>query len=184
MTVGAPVIAVLEEDGEWHEAVVVETKQASGKTGPPRVVVKFVEWPKVQENPRTQVVDLRDVDDDEDVEEAATEGECELCGRGLKLTFHHLIPKQTHSRYLANGRLPCCGVAEAALAKGMEPETTRHFLNSYGSMLCRFCHTTVHRFAPNAVLAERFSTVDALRETPQIQRFAAFAGRQKVTQRR
>ena len=95
-----------------------------------------------------------------------------------------LIPKSTHPRYLGH-RLPA-GVADAAVAHGLEIEAqpTRHFLNSYGVMLCGFCHTTVHNFAPNAVLAERFSTVEALREAPQIQRFVAFASRQKVTSRR
>lgn len=50
-------------------------------------------------------------------------------------------------------------------------------------MICRFCHSTVHRLAPNAVLAERFNTLDKLRAEPAIQQFVAFAARQRVGKR-
>ena len=42
-------------------------------------------------------------------------------------------------------------------------------------------HSTVHRLAPNAVLAERFNTVECLRAQPELAKFAAFAGRQRET---
>ena len=85
LATGAPVLAVLDEDGDWHEAVFVETKSsAGGVSGPPRIVVRFVEWPKVQETARANVVALNEVADDDGAEE--TEGQCEMCGRCLKLT--------------------------------------------------------------------------------------------------
>ena len=174
LTVGSAVVAVLAEDGEWHEAVVVETSQATASL--PRVVVRFKEWAKVQETARKDVVALSEVEAD-DADAECGEGECEMCGRSLKLTFHHLVPKQTHSRYLGN-RLPN-GVAAAATSQGLEPQASREFLNRYGVMVCGFCHSTIHRFAPNAVLAERFGTLDALLAAPEIQRFVAFAGRLK-----
>ena len=95
--------------------------------------------------------------------------------------FHHLIPKQTHSRYL--GKCLPAGVVEAAAARDLLAEPSRDFLNRYGSMLCRFCHSTVHRLAPNAVLAERFCTIKTLLSEPTIQRFIAFTARQKLTAR-
>ena len=39
----------------------------------------------------------------------------------------------------------------------------------------------MHRLAPNAVLAERFNTVECLRAQPELAKFAAFAGRQRET---
>lgn len=180
LTAGAAVLAVLDEDGMWHDAVV-ETK-SGGAGGPPRVLVRFVEWSKVQEMARVDVVSLAAVIDDDDANEAR-DGDCELCGRCLELTFHHLIPKETHARYLGKG-LPR-GVAEASVARGMDnPQPTREFLHSYGVMLCRYCHSAVHRFAPNAVLAQRFSTLEGLASAPEIARFVAFAAKQKVTSRK
>ena len=180
LALGDAVLAVLAEDGAWHEALVVE-KLAGGPGGPPRVVVRFSEWAKVQECPRRDVVSLQSVADDDD-EKPCREGDCELCARSLELTFHHLIPKETHARYL--GKALPSGVAEAAAANGLDPQPTREFLHSHGALLCRFCHSTVHRLAPNAVLAERFNTLEALRCAPEIERFVAFACRQKHTARR
>ena len=51
----------------------------------------------------------------------------------------------------------------------------------YGSELCRFCHSTVHRLAPNSVLAERFNTVDCLCAQPELAKFASFARSQRNT---
>ena len=57
-------------------------------------------------------------------------------------------------------------------------------LHSFGAILCRFCHSTVHRFAPNAALAERFNTLEKLQAQPAIERFVAYASRQRVRDRR
>ena len=94
---GSAVLAVLEEDGEWHGATVEKVVPAPSGEGPPVVVVRFNEWAKVQETKRTQVVALTEVADDEGATER--DGCCELCGREMKLTFHHLVPKETHGRY-------------------------------------------------------------------------------------
>lgn len=170
------------------------------------MLVRFVEWGKQQETPRFKIVRLTEMADDEGARES--EGDCELCGRCMKLTFHHLVwlrcsstpaptrmlqahclarmyfaqvPKETHNRYLGK-HLPA-GVAEAARAMDLDPQPSRDFLHQYGAMLCRFCHSTVHRFAPNAVLAERFNTIDKLLEQPTISGFIAFASRQRAGRR-
>ena len=274
---------------------MVKVVPAPSGEGPPVVVVRFSEWAKVQETKRTQVVALTEVPDDEGAAESS--GCCELCGRQMQLTFHHLLPKETHARcpstlepvdvprrpthqrwswparYLGK-RLPD-GVAAAATATGLgaAAEPTREFLNTYGAELCRFCtaaraeecpllatvhgatnrpytaptpplhrtearprregppresrrcrwfwpvpaqsrrcgrrtgtspmaidvdctlfpcsptclpwylpgHSTVHRLAPNAVLAERFNTVECLCAQPELAKFASFASRQRET---
>lgn len=182
LAVGTFVLAILEEDGDWHEAVVVEKTDAGGLGRAPQFAVRFAEWPKVQETSRAQIVSLAEVADDDDSGIAQSESsatECELCARSLQLTFHHLIPKETHQRYLTRGSLPE-GVAEVAIANGLEPHPlTREFLHRHGALLCRFCHSTVHRLAPNAVLAERFNTLEKLRASEGITRFVAYAARQK-----
>ena len=183
LIVGCSILAVLEEDGEWHEAVVTEKTDAGGLGRAPRFNVRFVEWAKVQETSRANIVSLAEVADDDagDGGEKAQSGACELCGRTLQLTFHHLIPKETHTRYLTRGSLPD-GVVDAALSKGLEPHPlSREFLHRYGTKLCRFCHTTVHRLAPNAVLAERFNTLEKLAAEEEITKFVAFAALQKMT---
>ena len=75
---------------------MVKVVPAPSGEGPPVVVVRFSEWPKVQETRRTQVVALTEVPNDEGATES--EGCCELCGRQMQLTFHHLLPKETHAR--------------------------------------------------------------------------------------
>ena len=173
LVAGDAVLAVLNEDGEWHEAIFVEKRATGGSAA--RVVVRFTEWGHLQET--TRVCACVEVADDDGSEE--TEGMCELCGRTLKLTFHHLIPKQTHSRYLRTGLPP--GVPEAAQLQGLEAQPCREFLHRYGARFCRFCHSTVHRLAPNSVLAERFNTLEKLRAQPEIVRFVAFASQQRLT---
>ncbi|KAL1510133.1 hypothetical protein AB1Y20_006465 [Prymnesium parvum] len=173
---GDAVLAVLQEDGDWHEAIVESLKLPPSGGGAPRVAVRFVEWQKLQETMRHKVISMVEVADDEGA--AESEGECEMCHRSMRLTFHHLVPKETHGRYLGKALPP--GVSEAARAAGMEPQPSRELLNRYGAMLCRFCHSTVHRFAPNAVLAERFNTVEKLLAQPEIESFVRFASRQRI----
>ncbi|PUU77013.1 hypothetical protein B9Z19DRAFT_1087181 [Tuber borchii] len=46
--------------------------------------------------------------------------------------------------------------------------------------LCRPCHSTVHRCAPNEVLAREYYTVALLLEREDIQRWRAYASKQRV----
>jgi len=48
---GEAVLAVLQEDGEWHEATVEEVSA----TLPRMLVVRFRQWPKLQSTPATEV---------------------------------------------------------------------------------------------------------------------------------
>ncbi|CAE8714559.1 unnamed protein product, partial [Polarella glacialis] len=130
---GDLVLAFLPEDGEWHHAMV-ERLLEEGLLG-----IVFIEYGKPQQVQSDDVRAMEDVADDGEGE--LQEGDCEMCKRSVLLTFHHLIPKDKHPTYLGR-RLP----------KGIEGEPTRGFLNSYGLMICRPCHNTVHRLASNEVL--------------------------------
>ena len=88
-----------------------------------------------------------------------TPDRCALCGRDRPLTFHHLVPKKVHSRRRVKRRFD-----REELQRGIH--------------LCRPCHRAVHHFVPHLELAERYHTLDALREHPDIARFVAWASKQ------
>ena len=104
-------------------------------------------------------------EDDEDAgndgdgdDETAGSGACELCGRDfVRLTRHHLRPRQLHSRLLAQG-------------------VSRETLN-LTTDLCRSCHSMVHRAESNSDLAAKFNTIEALRAHPALARWAVYAAR-------
>lgn len=101
----------------------------------------------------------------ETAEDELDDGTCQLCERDTKRTFHHLIPMETHKRYLKKGRLP------ANMSGG---ELTRVWLNTYGVMICRPCHTAVHLAEKNEVLAEEFNSLERLLSHPKIASFAKY----------
>lgn len=86
---------------------------------------------------------------------------CALCDRPAPdLTEHHLVPRSQHARL--RGR------------PGFDLERAR-----VGTVtLCTACHRTVHAELSARELAERFNTLEALREHPGIARFVAFVRRQ------
>ncbi|KIJ27521.1 hypothetical protein M422DRAFT_61135 [Sphaerobolus stellatus SS14] len=86
--------------------------------------------------------------------------ECEICGRAVPLTYHHLIPRSTHTK---------------VLKKGWHSE---NMINSV-AWLCRSCHSTVHRAASNEDLARYFYTVELLLEREDIQKWQKYAAKQR-----
>jgi hypothetical protein len=94
--------------------------------------------------------------------------ECEMCSRNMKLTFHHLIPKQLHSRYIKKRRLPNNLKHDAATMKIEE------FLKVYGIHVCRPCHSSIHRCYDNKVLAEEYNTLDRIMEDDKLKAWADF----------
>jgi len=129
--------------------------------------VLFLEYGKPQDTPVNSIRLMEMVVDDEEAEEALQLGKCEMCDREKLLTFHHLIPKDAHSTYLKK-RLP----------PGIEGEPTRHFLNTYGTMICRQCHSFVHRIAPNSELAKEYNTLQKIMDEPSVQAWVKWVGRQ------
>lgn len=170
--VGAVVSALLDEDEDWHEAGVEED------LGDGSFHLRFFEYAKPQKTLCANIRLLDSIVNDEGTEDALQEGECEMCHRQMLLTFHHLIPKDTHPTYLKKPR--------QLASVGIEGEPTRGFLNTYGTMVCSRCHSNIHALAPNVVLAKEFNTLDKILAHPKIQNWVEWAAKQTPhgTQRR
>ncbi|KAI4121324.1 MAG: hypothetical protein LQ338_006435, partial [Usnochroma carphineum] len=84
---------------------------------------------------------------------------CEICDRDwIPLSYHHLIPKQIHSK---------------AIKRGWHEEWR---LNSV-AWLCRACHSFVHRIASNEELARDYWTVERLMQREDVVAWAKWVGR-------
>jgi 5-methylcytosine-specific restriction endonuclease McrA len=84
---------------------------------------------------------------------------CEICSREhIPLTYHHLIPRQTHAK---------------AIKRGWHKDWE---LNKV-AWLCRACHNYVHKIASNEELAKEYYDVDLLLAREDVQKFAAWVGR-------
>lgn len=166
VTAGAHCLALLTEDGDWHEAVVKGVHDEGADAGAVvdltdvRYDVVFTEWGKPQVVSAAECVLLDDVADDSEEDES---GLCEMCGRTMPLTRHHLIPRVMHPRY-----------------KNKDPKKyTDAFLNTC-ALICRPCHNAVHRFKPNRELARSFNTVALLMAQDEIQRWTKWVATQPV----
>lgn len=91
-------------------------------------------------------------------EEEEEDGCCKICERNMRLTRHHLIPRETHKRYLKQGKY------------------TKEQLNQTAA-ICRMCHSAIHRFFTNVELGEHYNTVELLLEQDKIVRHAKWAAR-------
>lgn len=108
------------------------------------------------------------------------DGTCDMCERYIRRTFHHLIPKETHGKYLKKKRLPA-NIVESV--DGTGPTVSRFWLNSHGVMVCRNCHSAIHNAVPNDVLAEEYNTLDLLFTHPKIYAFAKYNSKQVVREK-
>ena len=93
--------------------------------------------------------------------DAGDEGLCELCDRCTPLTRHHLVPRTLHKEFRKLG-------------------WTKRDLEFGVAMLCRPCHSAVHRHATERELAEEYNTVEKLLEHEKIHAFARYASQQKA----
>ena len=210
--IGAPVLALLLEDGEWHPAILKdiqhqnndEDENAATKT---QYHVVFTEYEKPQVCGQGDVVAVADVLGDAAGESLGV-GDCELCARTMDVTFHHLVPKETHKRYLKKKKLPhnlnagdvvrsakgeCSSDVEegndggsAGRLRGcvmLKVECTSLFFNSYGASLCRPCHSFIHSAEDNIQLAEHYNTVELLLSHDKVATWVQYASKQKVFQK-
>jgi hypothetical protein len=92
---------------------------------------------------------------------ADAERNCQLCGRDVPLTFHHLIPRRNHRRRFFQRRFD------------------REEMRRRGAWLCRDCHRAIHRLYDERTLGERFNTLEALRADAAVQRHVAWVSRQR-----
>ncbi|NEQ44248.1 MAG: hypothetical protein F6K00_12115 [Leptolyngbya sp. SIOISBB] len=91
----------------------------------------------------------------------AQSGECPLCGRSLKLAFHHLIPKKLHRRTRFRKTY-----AKAELSQAI--------------WICRLCHDGLHDHYDERTLAKYFPTLESIQIDSKIQRHAEWLAKQKV----
>jgi len=101
---------------------------------------------------------------------------CDMCERHTKLTFHHLIPKETFSHYLKKNRLP----PNIDIPNFDKTFNLGRFLHSYGIYVCRPCHSAIHRCEANKVLAAEFNNLERLMLHPKISAWAKFNAKQKL----
>lgn len=96
-----------------------------------------------------------------EIEYQVPPGTCMLCERLMPLTWHHLYPKEVQKKFLRRGLM------------------TEEDRNS-GIRICRQCHNAVHRFFDNEMLAEKLHSVESLMQQESIQKWVAYASKQKA----
>ena len=88
---------------------------------------------------------------------------CELCGRSVSLTFHHLVPRGVHQRTRFIRRYG------------------KNEMRSSGLWICRLCHSGIHKIIPNEKdLAESYFTKELLLGHAGIARHVAWVSKQKT----
>eukprot|EP00755_Sulcionema_specki_P004393 Sspe_Gene.29965::Locus_14524_Transcript_1_1_Confidence_1.000_Length_847::g.29965::m.29965 len=100
-------------------------------------------------------------EEEDDEGEALLPGECELCERSMPITRHHVHPKMVWDwamKKLGKTKEECCSTIG----------------------VCRPCHNAIHRMADHKTLAEKYYTRELLLAAPAIQKFVAWAAKQKV----
>lgn len=88
---------------------------------------------------------------------------CQLCGRTMKhgTTSHHLVPRAVHRKSRYQKRFTRA-----------QMQTTVEF--------CADCHRAVHDLLPDEKeLADKYYTIELLREHPGIARFLQWVRKQK-----
>lgn len=124
------------------------------------------------------------------------EGECELCERYIRLTKHHLIPKSTWHRIIPRLKR-AAESSNASLEETLShllvttsnkddvslSTTTKYWkniLNKQTCLICRACHSAIHRFHSNETLAIEFNTVERLLGDEKVFKYAKWASKQRV----
>lgn len=86
---------------------------------------------------------------------------CELCGRAVPLTFHHLIPRSLHKK------------------RTIQAQFDKAERVSRGLWICRLCHRQIHRLYSRRRLAEELNSREALVGEPEMAKFLTWARKQK-----
>ena len=82
---------------------------------------------------------------------------CELCNRqASNLTKHHLIPKMRHRN------------------KRVQKMFTREQMHEQILVVCRACHSYLHRTISEKELALKYNTKQALLSHPEIRKFVSW----------
>ena len=99
-----------------------------------------------------------DTSNDIDQLDLIEDGCCLVCERKVRLTRHHLYPREVHRTLLKKG------YDNADLLKTID--------------VCRLCHNTIHRFHTNDELARSFYSLELLMEDPAFFKYAKWASAQ------
>ena len=86
---------------------------------------------------------------------------CALCGSGHTLTFHHLIPKTCHKNKWFRKNFELTDMRER------------------GIVVCRKCHSFIHKQFSEKELGREFNTLDKLANNERIKKFVVWKVKQK-----
>jgi len=120
-----------------------------------------------------ELLDLLDKVGDSDSKEASKDLEdetllgvdqCEMCERKMPLTFHHLFPKKLHKK----------------LASSESDGIPKELLRTVGIMICRPCHSMLHRTFDHELLAGELNSLEAIMERPETQKWVQWAAKQRT----
>mmetsp|Transcript_12394 Transcript_12394/g.21221 ORF Transcript_12394/g.21221 Transcript_12394/m.21221 type:complete len:306 (+) Transcript_12394:3-920(+) len=169
--VGDHVLAILDQDDEWHPAKV-ESVQVIEGLSKAQYTVRFKEYGNVQPSTEARMALDKDC-----YESALEDNQCCLCTRPLKLTFHHLVPRETHSALLKKNKFP--DALEKVYQDTRSGLARKEWLHVHGVNICRACHSQVHRLESNMSLALEYHSQAKLFAHPGLRRWRAFATKQK-----
>lgn len=85
-------------------------------------------------------------------------GYCLICERKVKLTKHHLFPREMHKNLTK---------------KGYDDNALNLTI-----AICKMCHATIHRFFTNEELAQSYYSIDLLLEDEKFLKYAKWASAQ------
>ena len=181
---GDAVVALLAADQAYHDATVERSVEPSERT----VRVRFLEFGHTEACAIENVVHKDaivpdDVDDDfaDEGSKFSMTGPCEMCGLPLRLTFHHLIPKETHGKILKRGVAREATIVPLLPQPQMAGAELRAWLNTHGINICGQCHRKVHQTLPNEELARKLNTLELVLAHEDIKRYLAWKRKQKTT---
>jgi hypothetical protein len=86
---------------------------------------------------------------------------CKLCNRVKVLTFHHLIPVTLHKN------------------KWFKKHFEKMDLKTRGLMICKDCHSYIHKIFKPKELGKYYNTEEKLRENEKIAKFIIFVRKKK-----
>ena len=88
-------------------------------------------------------------------------GQCPLCHRQVRLTFHHLIPRKVHRR------------------THFKKHFTKQTLQA-GIAICRQCHSGIHRMYDEMTLAKYFYSLENIQQDEALMNHFKWVAKQRV----
>jgi hypothetical protein len=174
---GDHVLALMKVDQEWHPAKVekIITNDDGDKI---EYFVRFEQFG----NPQLVQEEELAIDQQWLLINEEDDSACKVCHRVLNLTFHHLIPKETHAHVLkrsAKGLIPSIEALYQARPDRYKAKSRKDWLEVHGIDICRPCHSQIHRVESNISLAMSFNTLESILTHPEIIKWRTWASQQK-----